>query len=118
MILVRRPGELSGTLPEPLLILILKLFRIELPALQGEQIAKRLDVGGVVKHADLGILETQVATLAKVPQFEQVGRRVGAVHDGDVRAGLGDPHNSIDADAGVALRFQMDEDPIVALELA
>ena len=84
VILVRRPGELAGTLPEPLLILILKLRRVDLPALHGEQVAKRLGVGGVVKHTNLGILKAQIATLAEIPQFEYIGRRRCAVHNGDV----------------------------------
>lgn len=77
-----------------------------------------MGVGGVVKHTNLGILKTQFATLAEIPQFERIGRRRRAVHNGDVGAGLSDPHERIDADAGVALRFQMDQNTIVALKVA
>lgn len=108
------PRELPGILPEPLLILIVEL-RVVLPALHGKEARGG---GGVVIYANLGILQTPVATLADVPQLCGVGRRVGAVHNFEVRTRLDDPHEGIDTDAGVALRGKMDENSPEALKLA
>ena len=96
------------------MILALEQRRVGRLALHGEDVAKICGDDGVVEHARVGIQETPVAALAQVPQLLDVERRVGAVHEFEGRTGRDGPIEGSYADAGIAMRVQMDEDAFVA----
>ena len=109
--------DLPGTLNEPFLRLTLEIesqtHRVDRPALQSEDISEVRGGIGVVKYTRVRVQETPVSALAQVPQILDTGRRVGAVHEFEGRAGRDDPiYLGIYADAGIAMRGQMDEDTV------
>ena len=97
------------------MILTLEQRRIYISALQSEEVAEVRSDDGVVEHARVGVQETPVAALAHIPQLLDAERRVGAVHEFEGCTGRDDPIQGSYADAGIAMRGQMDEDAVVAL---
>ena len=82
--------------------------------MQREEVAEARGGVGVVKYTRVRAQETPISALAQVPHLLDAGRRVGAVHEFEGRAGLNSkgPRLGSQADAGVAMRGQMDEDAV------